>query len=112
MSQSNDNAENYRKMIEPRPIAEVEANVKRFCDGMEALRRECSIGEAFYVLKVFVKNDEGQETCTHVVGMFGASTSMESLAAFGFGYAGADRQRAIRDLVEEAASVKNHRRVH
>jgi len=107
----NSDAANYRKMQEPKPVEEVESNVRRFCDGLAALRRECSIAECFYVLKVCIAYPEGNEGETMAVGMLGASTSMETLAAFGFGYAGSERQKMISNVASDAASVKQLKRV-
>ena len=104
-------AANYRRLQEPKPVEEVEANVKRFVEGIEALRKECSIPECFYVMKLYVAYPDGHEGETMAVGMLGAALSMESLAAFGFGYAGAERQKIISDTAADAASVKKIKRM-
>lgn len=86
----------YRKCAEPFATQdEAEAALKAFLDGVEALREECRIASVAVVVK-----DSSEDTGTFMIdGFWGNSIEQETILAWAFGKAQAERQQRIMELI-------------
>ena len=102
MSLDKGNPALYRKLQEPLPVAEAQANLERFWEGVYALRESCHLADVHLIVRTSVVYEEGHEADPMMDGHIGNSMLGESMTAWSFGRQSAQRQASIAAAVNDA----------
>lgn len=91
----------YRACQEPKSEAQCDADWAAFAEVVYAARVKFRIPNVLVIAKLNVVLDDGEEGIYHARLLCGSSLEAEALAAWGYGYEQAERQKLISKIAAQ-----------
>jgi hypothetical protein len=103
-------AGNYRKLMEPIPVADAEKHIENFFRELYDLRNKHGIADVYAVVKLFTANDDGAEGEVFSALHCGSELEREPMVAWALGYEQSQRQARIANMIHRSAFVTKQER--
>ena len=101
----------YRECSSPKTPEQATQDWEAFCEKCYELRRKYRIADLYLVGQHAILYQDGGEGIVNGAAHFGDQTKREAMAAWALGFESAQRQAAISQIINDAATgIKNKKR--